>query len=106
KNYSAFCRKNNIRLFIVMRPDLIELDQQKYRYDFSEIKMALAGEDNLQLVDLFSSYKQYSRQQGKEEKEYYWPKDGHHNPCGYEMMARTTYEKISPVLHAVYIEAR
>ena len=96
--YAALCRRNNIRLIVVLRPDKGEIEANKYVYDFSSVLNPLKADTTVQIVDLLPGYRSYIEKRHTTAAGYFWKQDGHHNSTGYEMMAQVVYENISPLL--------
>lgn len=97
KTYAWLCRQNQIKLIVVLRPDRGELAVNKYDYDFSAILSGLQA-DSVKVIDLLPAYQSYMQKNHSQSTAYFWRYDGHHNAAGYEMMAQSIFENISPLL--------
>ena len=99
KLYADLCRKNNLRLFVVLHPDRDETAQNTYFYDFTLIVDDMKSDTGLTVIDLLPSYRTYiAARKNTTAADYYWKLDGHHNSKGYLMMAETTLDNITPYL--------
>ncbi len=94
KQYTDLCAKNNIRLFVVLRPDITEIEMNRYFYNLSPILNNLHAE----VIDLLPYYQQYIKAHNTSRQDYFWKLDGHHNSKGYEMMASGIFESLAPLL--------
>lgn len=97
RQYADLCNKNGIRLYVILRPDRTEIEGNAYAYNFSFILEQLK-QNKIQVLDLLEPYRNYIRRNNSTPEEYFWKVDGHHNATGYEMMAQTIYENLSPLL--------
>ncbi len=98
ESYISLCRKHNIRLVIILRPDKAEIMNNKYEYDFSAILNPVKAEGYAEVIDLLPPYRGYIEKATTNAADYFWKNDGHHNAKGYEMMAQSIYENILPLL--------
>ncbi len=98
KNYSQFAAKNDCRFVLVLLPLRNEVENGRYDYDLKSLVNNTGLIDNLVVVDLLSNYAVISKQNGKDIKQFYWQKDGHHNAAGYEMMANGILENIRELI--------
>ncbi|MBP6730555.1 MAG: hypothetical protein KA149_00765 [Chitinophagales bacterium] len=94
KNYQALCNEKGIRLYVLLRPDRYEIEQNKYQYDIASI----AKESGVETVDMLPLYNTYIEKNKAKPTDYFWSLDGHHNSKGYQMMADVLFESLSPVL--------
>ncbi len=97
KRYADLCKENGIRLLVVLRPDRHEIEGNNYTYNFSYILNQIR-QQQVDIIDLLPAYQQYISNNNTEVKDYFWVTDGHHNSKGYEMMAQTIFENITPTL--------
>ncbi len=98
RDYSSLCQKNNIKLFVVLHPQINELDSDAYEYDFKPVLESLRSDTHINVIDLLPYYKAYIDSLHTTAADYYWKYNGHHNPRGYLMMAQTTLQNIIPNL--------
>lgn len=92
--YAEECIKNNCRLVVVLLPGLLEINTQKYRFNFDNIKNALQQNPHLVFQDLLPIYTQGILESNKKPEAYFWPLDGHHNTLGYKLMAKSIHQVI------------
>ncbi len=97
RQYARLSKTHKMLLIVILRPDWFEIEKNQYAYDFSFIRSQLK-EQGIETLDLLPRYREYIAAHHSEAKNYFWPKDGHHNPTGYEMMAQTIYENLSHLL--------
>jgi lysophospholipase L1-like esterase len=95
QRYATLCKQNNIHLIIVLRPDKLETENNKYEYDFSEIIHQLKADTTVQVIDLLPFYRKHLAQTQTKIADYYWQHDGHHNAKGYDMMATGIYRNLN-----------
>lgn len=93
-DYTATCVENQIKLYIVLRPDKHEIEHNNYSYDFSEIMNSIKKNEHVEVIDLLPCYTDYLMNEGFELNDFFWKQDGHHNSRGYKMMADCIYSKI------------
>ena len=99
RDYSCLCQKKNIKLFVVLHPQINELDSNAYEYDFKPVLESMRSDPNINVIDLLPYYRSYISNSHTTAADYYWKHDGHHNPQGYMMMAQTTLMNIAPYLN-------
>ncbi len=97
--YARFCRENNIKLFVSLRPDKFEIESNNYSFDFSLIQNELMKNENIIYFDLLPDYLEYIEQRKTQPADYFWVHDGHHNSNGYQMMADAIFDNIRPYLN-------
>lgn len=95
--YKKLCRQKGIKLVIVLRPDLHEVDENTYSYNHANILTALKADKDVTVIDLMDRYRNYIQTSQTSTKEYYWTQDGHHNSKGYQMLATV----LTPDIHAL-----
>jgi len=93
EEYSNLCKKNNIELILILRPDREEIMEEKYLFDFSKILKEL-NKNNLTTINLLPCYLEYIKNNKSEITDYFWKYDGHHNAKGYKMMANCIYKNL------------
>lgn len=91
--YEKLCKKNNIQLVLILRPEKNEIFDKKYMYNFSEISNYIKSRHKLKYVDLLPKYLSYIKENDTNLDNYFWKKDGHHCSLGYKMMAETIFEE-------------
>lgn len=82
--YTDEANKHHSKLSVCILPIKHEMANGKYDLDMSFLKKNNA-------VDLFSIYKDSLHINRTNFKEYYWTTDGHHNPKGYNQMAKAMF---------------
>lgn len=97
KEYKKLCSENGIKLVIVLRPDLREIDNNHYTYNHTNILTALKADKDITVIDLLERYQNHIHANGTKANEYYWKMDGHHNAKGYQMLAGV----ITPDIHTL-----
>ena len=98
EKYDDLCQKKHIQFFVVLHPYRSEVINNKYDYDFCPLLYKLRSDTLIHIIDLLPAYRDHMDHTHSDARQYYWPKDGHHNSRGYNMMAATTYEAIRPYL--------
>ena len=96
--YADLCRKNGTKLFIVLHPERNEVDNNQYNYNFTALIDHLRNTDHIEVLDLLPLYRSYIEAHHSHSADYFWKMDGHHNSKGYQMMAETTCQGLSPFL--------
>jgi lysophospholipase L1-like esterase len=106
KEYDQLCRLHNIKLFVVLHPQIYEITQNYYSYDFRPIIDSMKTGTSTTVIDLLPYYRAYIDSTHTNPAQYYWVHNGHHNPKGYKMMAETTLNNIMPMLNdsGVYVK--
>jgi lysophospholipase L1-like esterase len=97
--YSELCRQNGISLFVVLHPQKDEVEDNKYNYDFSPLFQYFDSIGQIKVIDLLPPYRAYIAKNHSSAANYFWKYDGHHNATGYEMMAETIFQNITPFLN-------
>lgn len=90
--YALECKKNGAELYIVLLPMCYEVINKKYNYDLETLIPSL--KKNTHTINLMPFYINTIYQRNDAAQEYYWPKDGHHNALGYQLMAEGIYSEI------------
>lgn len=98
KDYAGLCRDNNVKLVLVLRPDLYEILKGRYDYNFSNMLEAVKLNKEITIIDLLPLYKQYMAHNHTRPQMYYWSIDGHHNATGYKMLADVLYPEVNQLL--------
>lgn len=101
KEYVDLCRKKNIYLIVVIRPNKMELEDNKYDFDFSLFKKYFLHQEGMYVFDIMPRLKTNVNRKGKHVKDLYWSQDGHHNPEGYKAMADEIYVVVKPILDSI-----
>lgn len=93
--YISFCDANKIKLIIVVRPEIDELKQGKYAYDFNSFETYIRSlSKEATVINLLPSYQQTLSITNTSANDYYWQKDRHHNAKGYKMLADGIYDAL------------
>jgi hypothetical protein len=80
--------KNNTKILLIKKPERSEIDQNKYQFDFSFFDSLIVRTPIFHHFDMLPSYRKMMKlESGGTTADYYWVKDGHHNPKGYTIMA-------------------
>lgn len=88
KRLSIYAKENNIRLYLVMQPELHDLRDYKYTYVHSTMKK-MADKYSYKFIDLLEGFK------GMDQKDIWvMPTDPHPNALGHKIMADLIYSKI------------
>ncbi|HVN24644.1 MAG TPA: SGNH/GDSL hydrolase family protein [Syntrophorhabdales bacterium] len=86
-------KKNNITCVLLTRPVLGEsadkLSWKHYAPDYREATIAVAGDYNVPVIDLYSYFK---------DQDQYFMDDGHFNEKGHRLAAKVIYDQIQPLL--------
>ena len=92
---ARLARMNNTKILLFKKPERSEIDQNKYQFDMSFFDSLLVKYPEIHHVDLLPKYRKWMKiGQGGSKEAYYWPKDGHHNSKGYNVMAHLIYESL------------
>jgi len=85
--YDSVARVLHTQVIIVLLPLRSDVENEKYRYDFSDFKQRAANYSTIKVVDLMPCYSTALSNSNEKIDAMYWPEDGHHNSKGYAMMA-------------------
>lgn len=102
QKYIKLCDSNDIKLVVVMRPALEELEDNGFVFDFSSF-LEFIESNNIMLINLLPQYIQYIESRADFFHQYYWSNDRHHNSKGYDMMAKCMYKEIIPLLDSASV---
>ncbi len=94
KHYKALCSERGIRLYVLLRPEKYEIEQNEYQYDIASI----VKESGVEAIDMLPLYNAYIEKNKTKPADYFWRIDGHHNSKGYQMMADVIFERIAPIV--------
>jgi len=86
-HYQEYSKQQGFDLLVLTFPfksDLNQPDQGAITKNFIQF----FEKSRIHYIDLRSCYKETLEKEGKKYTDMYWKYDGHHNPEGYEMMAR------------------
>jgi hypothetical protein len=95
ETYSKLCKENNIKLFLFLRPEKNEIEDDKYNFDFSTFEEFIFQNNNIIYHDLLPCYISTIKNSNTKAENYFWIYDGHHNAKGYKMMAECIYNGIN-----------
>jgi hypothetical protein len=93
-DYAALCDSNHIKLYLLLRPDKVEIINQRYDYDWASAIASIKTKTNIEVIDLMPYYTRYLATNKLAVNNCFWKIDGHHNARGYEMMGSCIYEAI------------
>lgn len=96
--YQAYSSKKGFDLFILTFPfksDLNLPDRSIIREEF----IPFFERNNIRYIDLRSCYKETLERENKKYTDMYWIYDGHHNPRGYNMMAKCIADYIEEYMN-------
>jgi lysophospholipase L1-like esterase len=96
--YNELANSIGAQLIVVVLPLKGEVAENEYSYDLSKVLNGLQTIPGLIWKELLPCYKLYMEKEGKEPGAYYWVKDGHHNPEGYNMMSHCIMTYIEEIL--------
>lgn len=85
-------RKEKIKVLLIKKPEAKEVTDNKYENDFSFFEKIADTISVFKRYDLLPYYRDSAHVNVSNYLQYYWPKDGHHNPTGYAIMARGVFE--------------
>lgn len=87
REYAALAHQQGTELIIVIQCN-------EHDFDLAPIITALQQLPGVRVYDQQAFYTAEFATPGHETRSYYWPVDGHHNPRGYELMARSVYQAL------------
>jgi len=89
---AEIARKNNTKVLLVKKPEHREVDLNKYSYDYSFFEKMADTISCFRRFDLLPYYRDSIHIDSSNSAKYWWPKDGHNQGAGYEVMAGGVYE--------------
>jgi len=101
---STLARAHNFNVLLVKKPERSEIDLGAYQYDFQFFDAYLKHSEGFLHFDLLDYYVNEKQLTRDSTQRYYWVKDGHHNPRGYNLMAEAIAQKLQQNLSALIIK--
>lgn len=92
--YSRLSETNNFKTIFIIHPNVFELKDKKYRFEFTQLMAEINKYNNLSVIDLFPCYIHSLNRMGKDYNFFYWKLDSHHNAKGYAMMSKCIEENL------------
>jgi lysophospholipase L1-like esterase len=86
--YDSLATLHHFKVVYILLPMKEDMKSNKYNFDFSPFMTKVDQTHTATVLSLFPAYKNYLKRTGLDYKDTYWINDGHHNPTGYDMMAR------------------
>ena len=87
--------RDSTKILLLKKPERSEVALNKYQYGFAFFDSLVTTLPGVKHYDLLPFYRDTLGLQSQEATApYYWPKDGHHNPPGYALMAKGVYKAL------------
>jgi hypothetical protein len=92
---AQIAKENNFKVLLIKKPERSEIDQNKYQFNLSFFDSLIVRTPIFHHFDMLPSYRKRMKiDSGGTTADYYWVKDGHHNPKGYLIMAEIVKEAL------------
>lgn len=87
----ALAAREDCRVLLLKKPERSEVRLATYQTDFSFFNKSRERSSAVRHFDLLEHYVSYLGFTEDSVPRYYWTRDGHHNPLGYELMAKAVF---------------
>lgn len=84
-------RRNNVKILLIKKPEKVEVDSNKYVYDYSFFDKMADTISSFKRFDLLPYYRDSAHISAGNSMVYWWPQNGHNMGTGYAVMARGVY---------------
>lgn len=92
---ARLAQRYNTKILLFKKPERSEIDLNEYQYDMAFFDSLIVKYQVFHHADLLPAYRNIMNiENGGSTADYYWKKDGHHNPKGYVVMAQVVKDAL------------
>jgi hypothetical protein len=99
-------RENDVKVLLIKKPEHGEVDENKYRYDYSFFERIADTISCFKRFDLLPYYRDSAHINESNSAKYWWHKDGHNQGVGYAVMANGVYAGLRQQYPEIFISTK